>query len=60
MPVSACVSSAVANETLAAPMRRRTVWFTSSRVVASTTHAQYSFGSFLLATTMVLRSSRAG
>src|SRR5437763_1775273 len=60
MPVNACVSSAVANETLAAPMRRRTVWLTSSRVVASTTHAQYSFGSFLLATTMVLAEFASG
>ena len=36
------------------------MWLTSSRVVASTTHAQYSLGSFLLATTMVLAEFASG
>src|SRR5437867_5195510 len=54
MPVRSFVSSAVANETRETSMRRRTVWLTSSRVVASTRQAQYFLGSFFEATMMVL------
>src|SRR5882724_1350725 len=54
MPESACVSSAVAKDTRETSMRRRTAWFTSRRVVASTRQAQNFFGSFLEATMMVL------
>src|SRR6266545_3795205 len=54
MPVSACVSSPVANDTRETSMSRRTPWFTSRRVVASTRQAQNFFGSFLEATMMVL------
>src|SRR5215470_16754983 len=54
MPVSSRVSSAVAKDTRGASRRRRTAWFTSSRVVASTRQAQYFFGSFLDATMIVL------
>jgi len=41
-------------------MRRRTVWLTFEPVVASRRNAQYSFGSFLLATTMVLAEFASG
>src|SRR5215472_2935838 len=54
MPVSARVSSAVANDTRGTSRRRRTTWFTSSRVVASTRQAQYFLGSFFEATMIVL------
>src|SRR5262245_35628357 len=54
MPVSSRVSSAVANDTRGTSRRRRTTWFTSSRVVASTRQAQYFFGSFFDATMIVL------
>src|SRR5499426_2472189 len=54
MPVSSRVSSAVANDTRGTSRRRRTTWFTSSRVVASTRQAQYFLGSFFEATMIVL------
>ena len=60
MPVSACVSSAEANETLEAPSSARTAWFTSRRVVALTTHAPNCFGSFFEATTIVLPALASG
>src|SRR6266508_3745508 len=60
MPVRVFVSSAVANETLATPSRARTVWFTSSRVVAVTTHAPNRLGSFFEATTIVLPALASG
>ena len=60
MPVSAIVSSDDANETREAPISFFTAWLTSSRVVASTTHAQYCFGSFLLATMIVLAELAGG
>ena len=43
-----------------APSKSRTAWFTSSRVVASTTHAAYCLGSFLDATTIVFAARSAG
>src|SRR3990172_611516 len=60
MPVRSFVSSAVAKEARETPMRRRTVWLTSSRVVASTRHAQNVFGSFFEATMMVLPEWSSG
>ena len=45
--MSAFVSSADANETFETPMSFFTAWLTSSRVVASTTQAQYCFGLLL-------------
>ena len=60
MPVSPAISSAEANESFATPIRSRTAWFTSSRVVASTTQAAYCFGSFLEATRIVFPAWSAG
>ena len=60
MPVSACVSSADANESRETSMSRFTVWFTSSREVAPTTHAQNCFGAFFEATMIVLAEWSSG
>src|SRR2546426_9112848 len=60
MPVSAFVSSAEANESLATPISRRTTWFTSSRRVAFTTQAAYCLGSFFDATMIVFAECSRG
>ena len=60
MPVRVIVSSAEANDTLEVPSSARTAWFTSSRVVAFTTHAPNFRGSFFDATTIVLPALSSG
>src|SRR5580700_2067852 len=57
MPVISRVWSAEANDALRTPSRSQTAWFTSSRQVAGTTHAQAIPGSLRAATTIVLADS---
>jgi hypothetical protein len=57
IPVIALVCSVSANDAFFTPSRFRTARLTSSRVVASTTHATYRGGSLLPTTTMVLADS---
>jgi hypothetical protein len=60
IPVTTRISSAEAKEHFTPPSRSRTVWFTSSRVVARITHAAYCFGSFFDATMIVLAARSGG
>ena len=57
IPVSLAVSSAEAKDSFRTPRRSATAWFTSRRVVASTRHRAWTFGSRRLATRMALAES---
>ena len=60
IPVSSRVCSAEAKEAFRTPSRSHTVWLTSSRQVASTTHAHAIPGSFRAATTIVFADCSGG